>query len=85
MKNLIIHGDPGIRKGAKISVDGEEYVCFGISRQGEWHGPDRVQLWCTVGTADEKETFERREFIPKDLDTEAVDADAVEVIQKKGS
>ncbi|MDG5775339.1 HAH_0734 family protein [Haloarculaceae archaeon H-GB2-1] len=85
MKNLIIHGDPGIRKGAVISVDGTEYVCFGISRQGEWHGPDRVQLWCTVGTPDEEETYERREYVPNHLDTEAVDADAVEVIQKKGS
>ena len=44
MKRLIIHGDPGIRKDAVIEYDGKEYVCFGVSRQGDWHGPDRPQL-----------------------------------------
>ena len=84
MKRLIIHGDPGIRKDAIIEVDGEEYVCFGISRQGDWHGPEEVQLWCTVGSADEREEFDRRDFIPMHLDVEAVDADAVDVIKAKG-
>ncbi|HET7323078.1 MAG TPA: HAH_0734 family protein [Halococcus sp.] len=84
MKRLIIRGDPGVRKGGRIEHDDEELVCFGISRQGEWHGPDRVQLWCTVGTEDETEAFERREFIPMHLDVEAVDADDVTVIQRKG-
>ncbi|PSQ28134.1 hypothetical protein BRD06_04435 [Halobacteriales archaeon QS_9_67_15] len=46
MKKLIVHGDPGFRKDAVISVDGEELVVFGVARQGEWHGPDRPQLWC---------------------------------------
>lgn len=84
MKNLIVRGDPGIRKDAVIELDGEEYVCFGISRQGEWHGPEKVQLWCTVGTADEREDFERRNFVPMRLDTEAVDAEAITVIKAKG-
>jgi len=84
MKKLIIRGDPGIRKDAVIEVDGEEYVCFGISRQGEWHGPGDVQLWCTIGTADEREDFERRNFIPMRLDTEAVDAADVTVLKAKG-
>lgn len=84
MKNLIVRGDPGIRKDAVIELDGEEYVCFGISRQGEWHGPEEVQLWCTVGTADEREDFERRNFVPMRLDTEAVDAEAITVIKAKG-
>ena len=84
MKRLIIHGDPGIRKDAIIEVDGEEYVCFGISRQGDWHGPEEVQLWCTVGSADEREEFDRRDFIPMHLDVEAVDADAIDVIKAKG-
>jgi hypothetical protein len=79
MKRLIIHGDPGVRKDAVIEVDGEELVCFGVARQGDWHGPDRVQLWCTVGTEDERDTFDRRDFIPMHLDVEAVDAAAVEV------
>jgi len=80
MKKLIIHGDPGVRKNARIEVDGEEYVVFGVARQGEWHGPDRVQLWCTVGTPDERDTYARREFVNMHLDTEAVDAEAVEVL-----
>jgi hypothetical protein len=86
MKQLIIHGDPGIRKGALIEYDGEEYFCFSISRQGDWHGPDRPQLWCTVGDRDaEMETFERREYIPNHLETVAVDAEEIEVIRKRAA
>jgi hypothetical protein len=84
MKRLIIHGDPGIRKDAIIEVDGEEYVCFSVARQGDWHGPDEVQLWCTVGSEDEREAFDRRDFIPMHLDVTAVDAGAVDVIRAKG-
>ncbi len=83
MQKLIIHGDPGIRKGAVIEYDGEEYVCFSIHRQGDWHGPDRPQLWCTIGAEDEQEAFERREYIPMHLDTEAVDADAIDVVKAR--
>jgi len=82
MKRLIIHGDPGVRKGDVIEYDGDERVCFGVNRQGEWHGPERVQLWCTIGDRDEEETFERREYIPMHLDVEDVDAAAVEVVEK---
>ena len=84
MKRLIIHGDPGIRKGAIIEYDGEEVVCFGINRNGEWNGPDRVQLWCTVGTEDEYEDFEKRNFTPHFLDVERVEAEAVDVVRAKG-
>jgi len=83
MKRLIIHGDPGIRKDAVIEVDGEEFVCFAIARQGDWHGPDRVQLWCTVGTEDERETFARRDFIPMHMEVDDVDAEAVTVLSEK--
>lgn len=83
MKNLIIDGDPGIRKDAVIEYDGEEVVCFSVKRQGDWHGPDRVQLWCTVGTEDERETYETREYVPMYLDTERVDADAI-TVEKAG-
>ena len=82
MKKLIVHGDPGFRKNARIAVDGEEFVVFGVARQGEWHGPDRPQLWCTVGSADERETFERRDYVPIHLETEAVEAEAVEVLEE---
>lgn len=85
MKQLIIHGDPGIRKGAIVDYDGQEYVCFSIKRQGEWHGPDQVQLWCTIGTEDERETYSRRDYIPMHLEVDAVDAADVEVIQAKGT
>ncbi|WP_049922961.1 HAH_0734 family protein [Halopiger djelfimassiliensis] len=84
MKRLIIHGDPGIRKGAIIEYDGEEVVCFGINRNGEWHGPDKVQLWCTVGDQSEYEDFEKRNFVPHFLDVERVDAEAVEVVRSAG-
>ena len=84
MKRLIIHGDPGIRKDAVIEYDGQEYVCFGVSRQGEWHGPDRPQLWCTVGTEDEREDFEKRNFIPMRMDVEDVDAGAIDVVKATG-
>ena len=83
MKQLIIHGDPGIRKGAVIEYDDEEWVCFGINRNGDWHGPDRVQLWCTIGKADEEETFQTQEYIPMHLDTENVDAEAVTVLRER--
>ncbi|MFC4544308.1 HAH_0734 family protein [Halosolutus amylolyticus] len=84
MKRLIIHGDPGIRKGAIIEYDGEEVVCFGINRNGEYHGPEEVQLWCTVGTDDEFEDFEKRNYQPHFLDVDRVDADAVSVVRPKG-
>jgi hypothetical protein len=84
MKRLIINGNPDVRKGGIIEVDGEELVCFGVSKQGEWHGPDRPQLWCTVGSEDETEAFERREFIPMHLDVETTDAESVEVRKRKG-
>jgi hypothetical protein len=79
MKKLIVHGDPGFRRDAVIAVDGEEYVVFSVAKQGDWHGPDRPQLWCTVGSEEEREQFERREYIPIHLDTEAVAAEAVEI------
>lgn len=81
MQKLIIRGDPGIRKGAVIEYDGEEFVCFGINRQCEFNGPEEIQLWCTVGAEDERETYERREFIPLHLDVDAVDAEEITVIQ----
>ncbi|WP_135662796.1 HAH_0734 family protein [Halorhabdus rudnickae] len=81
MKRLIVHGDPGIRKDTVIEYDGEEYVCFGIARQGDWHGPDRPQLWCTVGGEDEREDFELRNFVPMHLETLSADAEAISVVE----
>ncbi len=81
MQKLIIRGDPGIRKGAVIEYDGTEYVCFGINRQGEWYGPDEIQLWCTIGEEDEKEAYERREYIPMHLDVDSADAEEITVIE----
>jgi hypothetical protein len=81
MQKLIIHGDPGIRKGATIEYEGAEFVCFGINRQCEWNGPDEVQLWCTVGQPEEREAYERREYIPMHLDVETADANEVTVLE----
>lgn len=84
MERLIINGDPGIRKGAVIEVDGEERVCFSVTRNGDYHGPETVQLWCVVGEADETEAFERREYVPHTLEVTALDADDVTVVSPKG-
>ena len=81
MKRLIVMGDPGIRKGAVVEVDGEEQVCFSVTRNGDWHGPDEVQLWCVVGTEDEREDFVQRNYIPHFLDVESVDADDLEIVE----
>lgn len=80
MKRLIILGDPGVRKDAVIEHDGEEYVCFQVTRNGDWHGPDRVQLWCVVGSEDEREDFDHRNYIPHFLDTERAEAEEIEVV-----
>jgi len=82
MKNLIIRGDPGnLRKGAVIEYDGKEYVCFSVKRQGDWHGPDRPQLWCTIGQPDEWENYERRAYVPMHLETLSTDAGAVDIVE----
>ncbi len=84
MKRLIIYGNPGIRKGAIIEVGGEEWYVFSVSKNGEWYGPDEVQLWCIVGDESEREAFERREFIPHFLDVERIDADEADVVRERG-
>ncbi|WP_129114907.1 HAH_0734 family protein [Halegenticoccus tardaugens] len=83
MKCLIVRGDPGIRKGAVIDYDDEEQICFSIQRQGDYHGPEEVQLWCTIGTEDEREAFEKREYVPHWLDVETIDADALDVVKAR--
>ncbi len=83
MKRLIIHGDPGVRKDGIIDYDGGEMVLFSVSGNGEWHGPDRPQLWCASGTEDEREDFERRNYVPHFLTVETIDADAVDILQKR--
>ncbi|MFC6988131.1 HAH_0734 family protein [Haloplanus sp. GCM10025708] len=72
-----------MRKGAIIEYDGEEQICFAIQRQGDYHGPDEVQLWCTIGTEDEREAFEKRQFVPHWLDVDSIDADALDVVEAK--
>jgi len=84
MQQLIVQGDPGIRKDAVIEYDGEEQICFSIQRQGDYHGPDEVQLWCTIGTEVEREAFEKREYVPHWLDVDTIDAAALDVLKAKG-
>jgi hypothetical protein len=84
MRKLIVRGDPGIRRDAVLEYDGEELHVFSVQVQGEFHGPDEPQLWCTVGTEDEREAFERRQFVPHWLDVESVDAEAVTVVRRGG-
>lgn len=80
MKRLLIHGDPGLRKDDVIRHDDAEYVCFSVTRNGDWHGPHEVQLWCVIGTEDERSIFDGQEYIPNFLETETVAADSVEVL-----
>lgn len=80
MKRLLIHGDPGVRKNDVITAAGDEYVCFSVTQNGDWHGPHEVQLWCVVGEADERELFEEQRYIPHFLETESVDAESVEIV-----
>ena len=84
MERLIVNGDPGIRKGAVVEVDGVERVCFSVTRNGDYHGPAEVQLSCVVGDVDEAEAFERREFVPHFLEVTALDADDLTVIRARG-
>jgi len=83
MQQLIVNGDPGIRKGAIINYDGDEQICFGIQRQGDWHGPEEVQLWCTIGTEDEHETYQKRQYVPHWLEVDTIDADALDVVKAR--
>jgi hypothetical protein len=84
VKRLIVTGDVDVRKDGRIAYDGTEYVCFSVTRNGDWHGPSEPQSWCVIGTPDEREAFERRDYVPHFLDTEAADADEVEVLQRAG-
>ncbi len=79
MKRLLIRGDPGIRKDDVIDYGEGAVVCFQVTRNGDWHGPSRPQLWCIVGPEEERERYESQRYIPHFLDTEAVDADGVSV------
>ena len=84
MRKLIVHGDPGVRKDGIIDYDGEELQVFAVQRQGEFHGPDEPQLWCTVGTEDEREAFDRRTYVPHWLEVDTVEAEALDVVEKGG-
>jgi len=83
MQQLIVNGDPGIRKDATINYDGTEQVCFSIQRQGDWHGPEEVQLWCTIGTEDEREAYEKRQYVPHWLEVDTIDAEALDVVNAR--
>jgi len=84
MKRLIVHGDAGIRKGAVVEHDGDQQVCFQVNRNGDWHGPEEVQLWCVIGDESETETYIKRDFVPHFLDVETVDAEDLTVVRSKG-
>jgi hypothetical protein len=84
MRRLIIHGDPGVRRDAIIEYEGEEKVLFQVTRNGDWHGPDEVQLWCVVGDADEQVDYDERNYVPHWLDVETADAEDITVIERAG-
>ncbi|MFC7097516.1 HAH_0734 family protein [Halobaculum marinum] len=84
MKKLIVHGDPGLRKDGVINYDGQELRVFSVQRQGEYHGPEEPQLWCTIGTDDERDAFEKKEYVPHWLDVDTIDAEALDIVKKGG-
>lgn len=84
MKRLIVRGDPGVRKDGEITIDDEDYVCFSVTRNGDWHGPSTPQLWCVIGEPGERDRFDSRDYIPHFLDTVRVDATDVEVRRRGG-
>jgi len=84
MKRLIIHGDPGIRKNGVIEYDGGERVVFQATRNGDWHGPEELQLWCILGEESERAAYETQDYIPHFLDVETIDADDVTVKKRAG-
>ena len=84
MQHLIVRGDPGLRRDGVINYEGEEMVCFSVTRQGDWHGPEEVQLWCTIGTEDEREAYDKREYVPHWLDVETVDAEDLDIVKAAG-
>lgn len=84
MKRLLLNGDPGIRQGAIIEFDGGKFTCFSVTRNGDYHGPGRVQLSCVVGSPDEYDVFQKRQFIPHQLEVDAADGDAISIIEKQG-
>ena len=83
MRKLIVHGALDMRNDAVIDYDDEEYVVFSIQRQGDYHGPDEPQLWCTIGKEEEREAFEKREFVPHWLRVDTIDAEALDVVKAK--
>jgi len=84
MRRLIIHGDPGVRRHGIIEYDGEEKHLFQVNRNGDWRGPEEVQLWCVIGGEDEREDYEKRNFVPHWLDVETIDAEDVVVEKRAG-
>lgn len=79
MRRLLIHGDPGVRRDDRIQYGNEEVVCFQVTRNADWSGAEKVQLWCIVGTEDERDRFETQRYVPHFLDTESVDAEEIAV------
>ena len=84
MRRLIIHGDPGVRRDAIIEYEGEEKVLFQVTRNGDWHGPEEVQLWCVMGDADEQADYDERNYIPHWLEVDTADAEDITVIKRAG-
>jgi len=84
MKKLIIHGNPGVRKGGVIEYDGEgSGTCSASTSRARVARARGTPVWCTIGKDDERETFQYQDFIPMHLETENVDAEAVDVIRRK--
>jgi len=80
MKRLLINGDADLKKGTKIKYGDVELICFSVTRNGDYHGPRRVQLSCIVGDVNEYSTFIEEEYIPHFLETKSIESEDVKIV-----
>ena len=74
----------GFGRSADRVQDGNEVVCFGISKFGEWRRAGSPTALVYGGHPRRDRDLERHEYILMHLDVESVDAEAVTVLEQKG-
>ncbi len=78
MKKLIIHGDPGLRKGGRIEYEDEEYEVFTVSRHRDCH-PGPATARCTR-LGGRRRDVQDPGIHSEHLDTDDIEAEAVTVL-----
>jgi hypothetical protein len=80
MKRLLINGDVGIKIGSRIEYQGQNFICFSVTRNGDYHGPRRVQISCIVGESEEYSIFINEEYTPHFLETLATECEEIKIV-----